>query len=79
MKINLKHLLLLVVMIATSMPMHAADQFVNHQQKGFVWIANGKALPILVDEQEEAAPMDIIISTIAISRFFFSNIKNPPY
>ena len=57
MKFNLKHLLLLVVMIATSMPMHAADQFVNHQQKGFVWIANGKALPILVDEQEDKGIM----------------------
>ena len=53
MKKSLKHWLLLVVMIATILPMQAADQFVQHKQEGFVWIANGKALPVLVDNQED--------------------------
>lgn len=57
MRKNLKALLLLVVMIAISMPIKAVGTFVNYNSDGFVWIANGKALPILVDEQEDKGVM----------------------
>lgn len=53
MKNSLKHWLLIIALIATALPMQAADQFVQHKQEGFVWIANGKALPVLVDSQED--------------------------
>ena len=53
----LKALLLLVIMIAISMPIKAVGTFVNYNSDGFVWIANGKALPILVDEQEDKGVM----------------------
>ncbi len=36
-----------------TLPMQAAERFVTNSPDGFAWIAGGKALPVLVDEQED--------------------------
>lgn len=57
MRKKMRIILLLVIMVAIAMPMKAVGTFVNYTPEGFIWIANGKALPILVDKQEDKGVM----------------------
>ena len=46
-------ILSIIVMIAIAMPAKAAESFVSFSsEKGFIWIQDGKALPILIDKND---------------------------
>ena len=46
-------ILSIIVMIAIAMPAKAAESFVSFSpEKGFIWIKDGKALPILIDKND---------------------------
>ena len=42
--------LLMLLALFICLPTSAAKTFVNFTPEGFVWIQNGKALPILIDK-----------------------------